>query len=359
MNYIDHKYIQLIGTELERFKDLGNGTYNFRCPICGDSKKKENKARGYIFGAHKPRFMCHNCGSSSTLSNFIKHLSPGLFLQYKLERFRSNSTETKTESDLPVSSIDDIRKRFSKDDTLFGAVKISSPETNKEIRDYALKERCIPEEFSDSLYSVNDVSDFVKQFERYSNVFVPSSPALVIPFFDDSRNLDWIQCRLINNSFRYITLNISGNDSAPKIWGMEFIDWDSPIYITEGPIDAMSLNNGLAIAGVANISTIKWIKETASCNPIFCYDNDYNNNMEVRQQLLKRISERFGVVIYDKCFIWKDLNGSIVSGKFDKDELNKYLTERTFFGMKASLELSDSKKKKLIDVKTRGFKVNV
>ena len=40
MNYIDSKYIGLVSTQLLKFIEKKKGTYNFRCPYCGDSEKK-------------------------------------------------------------------------------------------------------------------------------------------------------------------------------------------------------------------------------------------------------------------------------------------------------------------------------
>jgi len=43
MNHIDSKFIGLISSRLEKFKRVKSNLYNFRCPICGDSKKINQK----------------------------------------------------------------------------------------------------------------------------------------------------------------------------------------------------------------------------------------------------------------------------------------------------------------------------
>ena len=48
MDIIDSKYIGLVSSRLEKFKRVKPNLYNFRCPICGDSQKHKNKARGYF-----------------------------------------------------------------------------------------------------------------------------------------------------------------------------------------------------------------------------------------------------------------------------------------------------------------------
>ena len=46
MDHVDAKYISLLSTRLEKFKKVKPTLCNFRCPICGDSKKNKNKTRG-------------------------------------------------------------------------------------------------------------------------------------------------------------------------------------------------------------------------------------------------------------------------------------------------------------------------
>jgi hypothetical protein len=139
-------------------------------------------------------------------------------------------------------------------------------------------------------------------------------------------------------SFRYVTI-CTGNTEAHKVWGLEFVDWDLPVYITEGPIDAMSMDNMISIAGAANNRTIKWIQTQAKAEIIFCYDNDYSSNKDIMKQIVKRINEGFGVLIYDDRFKWKDFNAALTGG-LSKDNLNKYIVERSFFDLQAKLNLS-------------------
>ena len=66
MDIIDSKYIELgVFTTSDKFKRVKANLYNFRCPICGDSKKHKNKARGYLYQVKTIlNFKCHNCGAS-------------------------------------------------------------------------------------------------------------------------------------------------------------------------------------------------------------------------------------------------------------------------------------------------------
>ena len=93
MDLVDSKYIGVISSRLQKFKKVKADLYNFRCPICGDSKKQKSKARGYIYGIKQNvNFRCHKCGASMTLSNFIKTIDPVIHKQYVFERFKGNKT---------------------------------------------------------------------------------------------------------------------------------------------------------------------------------------------------------------------------------------------------------------------------
>ena len=89
MDIIDSKYIGLVSSRLDKFKRVKANLYNFRCPICGDSKKHKNKARGYLYQVKtNANFKCHNCGASSSLNNFLKQIDPTLHKQYVMEKFK-------------------------------------------------------------------------------------------------------------------------------------------------------------------------------------------------------------------------------------------------------------------------------
>ena len=93
MDLVDSKYIGIISSRLLKFKRVKPNLYNFRCPICGDSQKHRNKARGYLYAVKADmNFRCHNCGASMTFSNFLKSIDATIHKQYVFERFKGNKT---------------------------------------------------------------------------------------------------------------------------------------------------------------------------------------------------------------------------------------------------------------------------
>ena len=66
-------FINQLSSSLEGFKSTGKNVFNFRCPICGDSAKKKNKKRGYLYQKNgKFWYCCHNCNVSKSFKNFLK-----------------------------------------------------------------------------------------------------------------------------------------------------------------------------------------------------------------------------------------------------------------------------------------------
>ena len=67
---------------LGKIQEASSG-YRFRCPYCGDSKKRQSKARGYVVEKWGKRFFkCHNCGLSKSFDQFLKDLDAELYAEY-------------------------------------------------------------------------------------------------------------------------------------------------------------------------------------------------------------------------------------------------------------------------------------
>ena len=71
--YIDLDYISKIQPRLQQFKKKRDYLFNFRCPVCGDSKKSKTKARAYLYRVKTFKVLkFHYCGSGLNLANLIK-----------------------------------------------------------------------------------------------------------------------------------------------------------------------------------------------------------------------------------------------------------------------------------------------
>jgi transcription elongation factor Elf1 len=342
MNYIDSKYVRLVGSQLERFKEKSKDLFNCKCPLCGDSKKKKSKCRGYIYSKeNKAFYRCFNCGASMSISTFIQTINNDLFLSYLLEKFRDNKIEVIKAPELVLEKTPE-QKLFETGHILKYCHKLSGniPEDMYEIYDYA-NNRKIPLASFEYLYAGSDLNLIARNFDKYSELKFPVFPILVIPFFDENGGCDYIQCRHINknegkNDRRFTTFEV--NENSLKIYGVDRIDWNKTVRIVEGPIDSLFVDNCLGMAGISQELLISYIKKMAKKEIVFCYDNDYRYNKEILNQLKKRIDEGFSVLIYDKRFKWKDMNDAIKGG-WSIERLNQYICERTFKSLWAKIEM--------------------
>ena len=113
MTFIDQKYLNIISPQLKQFKPKGNNLWNFRCPYCGDSKKSQTKARGFVYQKKNDLFYkCHNCGVGTTLGKLVQYVDSKTYDDYILERYRkgvkSNNPEPEFTFNEPVFRPKDV-----------------------------------------------------------------------------------------------------------------------------------------------------------------------------------------------------------------------------------------------------------
>ena len=92
MYYVDVKYLRLLSSRLPKFKQLNDHSWNCRCILCGDSKRNENKSRGYFYKSKDYIvYKCHNCGVSKTLYDFLKSVDSALHKEYIFELYKEST----------------------------------------------------------------------------------------------------------------------------------------------------------------------------------------------------------------------------------------------------------------------------
>ena len=235
MDLVDSKYIGLVSSRLPKFKRVKADLYNFRCPLCGDSQKHKNKARGYFYQVKtNTNYKCHNCGASLSFNNFLKQIDPVLHKQYTLEKFKEGHTgknfvveEPKFEFKKPV---------FKKKLDLPTAAEVPAA------KEYLERRKLDPSQF----YYANKFKQWVNTKKKtFDNVYKDES-RIIIPMYDTERNLIGFQGRsLVPNSVKYITIMIQEN--APKIYGLDKINTDETVYVVEGPFDSTFVKNSVAL----------------------------------------------------------------------------------------------------------------
>ena len=322
MDLIDSKYIGLVSSRLQKFKRVKADLYNFRCPICGDSQRNKNKARGYIYPVkNNTNFKCHNCGASLSFNNFLKEIDPTLHKQYTLEKFKEGHTgrnfvieEPKFEFATPV---------FKKKVDLPKASEVSIA------REYLEKRKLNPEKFY-----------FADKFKQWTNTqkvtfttIGRDESRIIIPMYDKDSNLIGFQGRALESSpNKYITVMLS--DDAPKIYGLDQVNVKKPIYIVEGPFDSTFVENAVAMCGSdVDIRSFGW------CNYIYVFDNEPRNR-EIVNRISKIINRGEKVIIWPSNISQKDINDMVLAGH----QVMDVLKSNTYSGLEAKIKFNNWKK---------------
>ena len=329
-SFIDVKFIQLVSPRLLLFKRVKADLYNFRCPYCGDSQKKRNKARGYLFKIKNDFvYKCHNCGMGRTFSNFIKDQDAFLHDQYVMERFKEGRTGKGTTVPNPVFNFQE--PKFSKkSENCIDLDKISDLNSFHPAREY-LEKRGIKD--LDYFYYCPKFKDWTNKQKKIFDNLKQDSPRIIIPFKDKNGNLFGYQGRSLapKAKLRYITIML--DEEQLKIFGQDRVNYDERLYITEGPFDSMFIKNSLAMAG-SDVSLSEFSKDT-----VFVLDNEPRNK-EIVAKYDKIIKAGYHVVVYPNTVKEKDLNEMSLAGI----EVQQIVDSNIYSGLEATLKLNDWKK---------------
>ena len=322
MDLVDSKFITLVSSRLQKFKRVKADLYNCRCPICGDSQKHKNKARGYFYQVKvNTNYKCHNCGVSLSLNTFLKQIDPVLHKQYTMEKFKGGFTGKNFVVDEP--KLDFKKPVFKK--------KLDLPRASEVpvAKEYLQKRRLDPTKFY-----------FAHKFKEWTNKQKPTfdtihrdESRIIIPLYDTEHNLMGFQGRSLGpNSVKYITIMI--NDDAPKIYGLDKVNETKPIYIIEGPFDSTLVENSVAMCGSdIDIRTFGW------SNYIWVYDNEPRNR-EIVNRISKTIDRGDKVIIWPNEITQKDINDMVLGGH----DVLSVLESNVYSGLKAMIKFNKWKK---------------
>jgi transcription elongation factor Elf1 len=321
MNHIDSKFINLISPKLQKFKRVKSDLYNFRCPICGDSKKNKSKMRGYLYAMKADvNFKCHNCGSSMTFSSFIKHLDPVIHKQYVFERFKQGTTGRATVVEEPKFHFETPKFKTK--------IRLPKASENPSSDGYLTARKLDSTQF----YYAEGFKKFVNTLKQTFEDTKYDEERIIIPLYYE-KNLIGLQGRSLGPSkVKYITVML--NDDAPKIYGLDNIRKDAPVYITEGPFDSTFIRNSIAMCG-ADANVDRW----GISNPVWIYDNEPRNN-EIVRRIGNTIDSGDSVVIWPNSIDDKDINDMVMSGL----DVQSVIESNTYSGLEAKLKFNTWKK---------------
>ena len=308
----------MLSPRLDKFKKLRDNLFNFRCPYCGDSEKFRNKARGYFYRKKNDFFYrCHNCGKGTTFGKVLQYVDVEMYKEFVKEQFRGSEKTDEVEYNFKAPK---FKKKDPKLKDLVPINKLTSDHPVLTI----LRERQIPQEHYDKFFLCH-------KFYVWANIttLVPrrnEHPRLVIPFYDEDGTVFAAQGRAFGNEQpKYLTVKF---EDKPKIFGLDRIDFTERVYVVEGPIDSLFLNNCLAVAGSDFI-------DLPPCETTIIMDNEPRSKETVKK-MEQLIEKDYALVIWPDSITQKDINDMVLAGQQD---IQTTIYNNTFSGLEASLKL--------------------
>lgn len=341
---LDVKYALLLSSRLERFKVKSTQPYklNFRCPLCGDSQKSATLCRGWLTQSKHGglRFKCFNCnaqvGKTNSFYDFIRYIDPLMFKDYVTERYIGN-TRSVAGPDIPPKIKEPPKFETS---PLRKIKKLSQLAHDHPAKKY-IESRQIPSNKHYLIY-------YAPKFKSWINSIIPNmfptdkdgkikkeEPRLILPFFDKDKKLFGLSARGFDpNGLRYITIMF--DETKPKIFGLERVDFHKPYLLVEGAFDSLFLENAIAMAGAdGNLNGLERIE-----NAVIVYDNE-PRNAEIHKGMEKIIRAGAQICIWPKSLKEKDINAMVLAGV---NNVPQIIRENTFKGLEATLRLNDWKR---------------
>lgn len=312
---LDEQYLLRISSRLPKFKRKSAVLFNARCVICGDSKNDPNKARWYAGRGDKGYLVsCHNCGYGETFSTFLKAIDHTLWHDYIVDTFKEQGKQ------LSPLLMEAKQATLSVVDPTCELPTIKDLPDSHPAKCY-LQSRMIP-------LDKYEIIKHVDHFYAWMNTVVPNKfsdkllqydhPRIIFPIYNVSGALVGIQGRSYTEfdhgdriAAKYITVQIDESDEK-LFFGAERLNLDLPrIFVVEGPIDSLFLQNSIATCGGDIISHLK------NCSLpreklVVVYDNEPRKKETVLK--LHKALDVYSYVIWPPRIEAKDINEMVMLG---------------------------------------------
>ena len=341
MLYIDVKYANILGSQLRNFRQVKPYTWNFSCPVCGDSSTKKSKARGYILNFKGGlSYKCHNCGLSCNFGNLLKRVDSRLYDEYVLERYKENASKYTDHKDVGqfIPATKKPEPLEWEDDVLSSIHRLDRLDRSHPAVKYAL-DRKIPEDKLKLLYFAPKFKKFVNSFQpKFEEPIQGDHPRMIIPYFNKHGKCFAIGARAYGDETpKYYTIKVG--EEVEKIYGLDRVDYGRRIYVVEGPIDSLFLPNAVAVSG-SSFDTPSVRRLLA--NATLVMDNEPRSK-EIVKLLAKNIKSGYSVCMFPEHMEQKDINDMIKAG-LTTDQIVETINTNTFSGIEAELRFSTWKK---------------
>ena len=135
---------------------------------------------------------------------------------------------------------------------------------------------------------------------------------------------------------KYLTVKF---DDRPKIFGLDRADFTQTVYVVEGPIDSLFLDNAIAVAGS---DMLQVVREYNKDNLVMVLDNE-RRSRETVSKMQTLIDNDYQLCIWPENNPHKDINEMILAG-MTSTEIQNQIEENVSAGLSARIRLADWKR---------------
>ncbi len=334
MSWVDTEFAIRAISHLPKFRHVTTSStfkLNCRCPICGDSQKDMNKARFWIFDAGQGlRCHCFNCEYNKWLSQYLKDNEPDLYREYLLEK-RKEQVFDKPKT---VEPSEKINAKLPVIEKLNFCERLDRLPKEHPIVKYVTA-RCIPSTSWKRLWFTNQWPSLVNSVNPGTYKNETNEPRLVIPIFNKKGEIESFQGRALRKNAPQKYITIKAHEHATKIYGLDTLDESKLVFVMEGPIDSLFIDNAIAITG----GSLDLAQVPCNGNRAWIMDNEPRHPDTIkRMKRLVDAGER--VVFWDKS-PWKskDINDMIMKEGATASEITCYINQNISQGLMAKLRL--------------------
>lgn len=340
--------IPLIKFRLRNFKKVNNNLWNFSCPICMDSEKVKSKARGYIYKNQFDKdlwYKCHNCSYHKKYKWFLKDFDDSLYKEIFIQQYIDRNKK-KIDIDMSITSSEiEEYKVLPKDEYVNEGLLFSmvTPiyKLNKEhpALQYIIS-RKIPFKRMRDIYYIDNINHIEQLSEKYTDKLKEGEGRICLPYRNISGKIIGMSLRSLqpNHPIKYIHLKFV--EKYPLLFNIENINIHKRVFVTEGQIDSMFFENGIAASG-SNFSRVK--EYFPLDQTVYIHDNEPRHKDTIKA-IEKSIVNGYRVTLLPETIKAKDVNQMILNNELSIHDLNDIFYDNSYTGLEAMLKFEEWKK---------------
>lgn len=289
------------------YGDASDDKINFACPYCGDSTKDSSKKRGNIFFKSNT-YKCFNdgCVRYEPIKDFIKNFASKYSLRIPRvhEDGENNKVKINTSKGFLIEflmnpKIKDILIDFSDISKQYFLKPCKDAPADSEVGKYIDSRhlRNLPAFEKSCYYDSDDNKIYIFNIDlRSGKVLGLSIRSIVKDFYGPKYNIrNYTQFKKAGMLGDVDDKDITNIDMINNFFNILNIDFNKPVIILEGQIDAMFLENSIATTGVTKSKTILGTLISKN-NARILFDNDKAGKTET----MKLIELGYKVFLWSK-----------------------------------------------------------